>query len=225
MSKTAKNKEVNNSDLHPLCTNILKLKRFNFDKIDSQEILFFEWLIINYVNFGFKEFYRSDTNLFYDIGLKRTKLKNTRKKFLELEFLNIEVKSLPGYPVVHFYTIDFDILLCKLDLIYKKEYLDEMIFNYKDFIANKGKTTKLSKSLIPIDNLCDLYLKNTSLVNEILLRHNLDIMLLSKYLIRFNSKLKLEGMNERKEIDYIKHFSNWLSIEKVKDPIIIRKYS
>ena len=50
-------------------------------------------------------------------------------------------------------------------------------------------------------------------------------MLLSKYLIRFNSKLKLEGMNERKEIDYIKHFSNWLSIEKVKDPIIIRKYS
>ena len=147
------------------------------------------------------------------------------KKFLELEFLNIEVKSLPGYPVVHFYTIDFDILLCKLDLIYKKEYLDEMIFNYKDFIANKGKTTKLSKSLIPIDNLCDLYLKNTSLVNEILLRHNLDIMLLSKYLIRFNSKLKLEGMNERKEIDYIKHFSNWLSIEKVKDPIIIRKYS
>jgi hypothetical protein len=48
-------KKAKEKDLHPLSINIKKLQRFNFETMEITDIVVFEYLVLMYMLYGFKE--------------------------------------------------------------------------------------------------------------------------------------------------------------------------
>lgn len=213
MDSKTNSKKYKSKDLHPLSLNIIKRKRFNYFNVDYSEILFFEWLIVYSSRYGFKEFYRSNANIYKDIGLKRAKIERARNKFKKLGFLKTEVK---GVPAVQHYLIEFDILLNCLDNIYKNEFIDEMRECFVDFYNIKktnGEKQNLKKETVPLELLKFKYLKNKDLTQIVCETRRIGPKTLSRYLNKFIIHLKTRNELIYKEQDFIKHFINWLAIQ------------
>lgn len=144
--------EINfkNNKLHPLSINILKRQRYDFSKFNNDEILFFEYLILYSSFVEFKEFYRCDKKILEDTNLKRTVLNKAKEKFVAMGFLKIEIK---GLPVVTHYNINYNILLNKLNEIYKTEFIEDIKGNFIDFQKKKNPKPIIKNSnaeVIPI---------------------------------------------------------------------------
>lgn len=218
MTNNILDNDFKNKDLHPLSINISKLQKYDFTKFSIDEILLFEYLILYSSFCGFKEFYRSNSNILRDINLKRSRLEKAKKKFIKLGFLKIEIK---GLPAVTYYFIDYNILITKLDSIYKPEYIKEIISNLKEFYKNK-KTKKVNENTNTyktLDNLKIDYLNNTPLVNEICKIKRIDLSRLKSYLTTFINNLKTQDQTAKSQKEFNKYFGNWLNKEMKENPL------
>ncbi len=129
-----------NEDRNPYCTNLRKRQRFNCKKMNNDDIIFFEYILLMSSQFGLKEFYRSDAVVLRDTFIKRTRLRNSKDKFIALGFLSIEIK---GNPSIQFYTIHYDLLLKNLGSIYQPEFIDDM----KKYLIEDMRKTRCDYSL------------------------------------------------------------------------------
>ena len=250
MSKTANNKGVNKPDLHPLSINFGKEKRFN-KNFDAITIKYFEYIIYKFWTFGFNEFYHSDKTISENLRIGITRVKTIREKLIQLELINCEVKKRIDNSETHFYNIDFDNLLNKLDILYKPEYIDFMKESYIDYFnsnnytkfktenkSNKNtkyktenkSTIKQSNILITLDEWKEKYLEDINSVNELLKIKKITNNQLNEYLNTFTNELKTKRLYTKTEDEFNSYFINWLNSKIKNDPgqvphVYLRKIS
>lgn len=123
-------------DIHPLSLNFKKFQRYNFEVLSIEDVIFFEYILICFVSFGYKEFYKSDIQILKDTNIKRTRLRGAKQKFESMGILSITVKKIKGNPPIQYYIFNPKILLIKLENIYLKEYCESMMIYFFSFLNN-----------------------------------------------------------------------------------------
>lgn len=108
-------------DKNPMAVNILKLKRYNFNFFKLEEIILFEYLIVNGKRFK-KAFYHSAATIEKETGIKRSKLNTILKKLVTIGFISTEIQ---GFPKVTYFSIHFDWIVENLNNIFTNQGADE----------------------------------------------------------------------------------------------------
>lgn len=88
-----KEKKGNNS--FELAINILRLQEYNFDKFSLEHVVFFEWLIVKFRSFHFKEFHYSFRRITSETGLKKHTLNKLIQYYSDAGFLWHESRGMP----------------------------------------------------------------------------------------------------------------------------------
>ena len=58
----------------PFAVYIKKLSQYNFNFLSTEEVVFFEYLVVKGKSFKFKQFYHSDATVEKETGIRRYKL-------------------------------------------------------------------------------------------------------------------------------------------------------
>jgi len=104
-NKKGQMKKIKKEDKHPLAINMLKFQRYNFDFLNCEEVVFFEYIVIKGLAFKKKkEFYHSSETIRLETGIKKHSLSTIIKRFQKLGIISIEVK---GMPKVKYFTVHF----------------------------------------------------------------------------------------------------------------------
>ncbi len=110
-------KKFKSEDTHPLAINILKLQRYNFEFLNCEEAVFFEYIVIKGMAFKKKtEFFHSSETIRKETGIKKHSLNTIVKRFIELNIISTEVK---GMPKVKYFTVHFPKIIELLPKIYQ----------------------------------------------------------------------------------------------------------
>lgn len=110
-------KKFKSEDTHPLAINILKLQRYNFEFLNCEEAVFFEYIVIKGMAFKKKtEFFHSSETIRKETGIKKHSLNTIVKRFIDLNIISIAVK---GMPKVKYFTVHFPKIIELLPKIYQ----------------------------------------------------------------------------------------------------------
>ncbi len=103
-------------DIHPFAINILKLRRYNFDFFTTEEVVFFEYIVVKQLAFKTKgAFFHSSETIRRETGIKKYALNTIIKRFVNLGILKVTVK---GMPQVKYFTLCHEGILALLPKIY-----------------------------------------------------------------------------------------------------------
>jgi hypothetical protein len=104
------------ADTHPFAINILKLQRYNFNFFSTEEVVFFEYVVIKGRSFICRaEFFHSSETIRRETGIKKHALNSIIKRFVNLGILGIKVK---GMPRVKYFTLNYQRIIELLPQIY-----------------------------------------------------------------------------------------------------------
>lgn len=152
-------------DKHPLAINVMKLQRYNFNFFSTEEVVFFEYLMVKGSSFkAGKQFYHSTETIFRETGIKKNSLNSIIKRFTELGIIKIEVK---GFPKVKHFLVVFPRVMELFSQIYQSSEngklpsaLSKLLFDFFQPLAvsylqkntNKNLETELKKETNDIDS-------------------------------------------------------------------------
>jgi len=106
-------KKIDNPEI-PLSVNII---RFQSYLLNPDEVIFFDWLVVKSIHFGYDEFYYSQDRIENEIRIKRTRQDKIISSFSELGIINIAVKeNRTTKGRVRYYFVDFE-ALCDKDVL------------------------------------------------------------------------------------------------------------
>lgn len=144
-------KKFKKEDTHPLAINILKLKRYNYNFLNCEEVVFFEYIVVKGMAFKNKEFFHSSETIRKETGIKKHSLKSIISRFESLGIISTEIK---GMPRVKYFTVHYPKIIDLIPKIYQ--------------LSNNGKLSSefskhLSDFFIP---LVDDYLQKNNIKNN-----------------------------------------------------------
>ncbi len=101
-------KKNTNAPEIPLCVNILRLQHY---LLQPDEVVFFDWLVVKTIAFGYKEFHYSQMRIEAETRIRRTRQDKIIAGFVEYGFLTAEVKehAMARGRVKHFH-VNFSLL-------------------------------------------------------------------------------------------------------------------
>jgi hypothetical protein len=113
------------TDVHPFAINIIKLQRYNFNFFSIDEVVFFEYIVVQAIRFR-KEFYHSSKMVRDETGIKKTALATIVNRF---NSLGIITTCNRGLPKVKYYWVDFRTIIKLLPEIYLLQSPDAQTVN------------------------------------------------------------------------------------------------
>ncbi|WP_248723092.1 hypothetical protein [Seonamhaeicola sp. ML3] len=109
--------KLKKKDKHPLAINILKLNRYNYDFLNCEEVVFFEYIVVKGMAFKKKkEFFHSSETIRQETGIKKHSLKSIISRFESLGIISTEIK---GMPRVKFFTVHYPKIVELIPKIYQ----------------------------------------------------------------------------------------------------------
>ena len=115
----------------PLAVIILNFKNYNFDFLKTDEVVFFDWLVVKGKSFGFKEFYHSAKQIHDQIGIGRNRLPSIQAKFVDLGIITLHTKPpLGGFGNFTHYKVDYARIVELLPKIYKFTELSKPLSDF-----------------------------------------------------------------------------------------------
>lgn len=110
-------KKFKKEDVHPLAINVLKLKRYNYNFFNCEEVVFFEYIVVKGMAFKNRnEFYHSSETIRKETGIKKHSLKSIISRFEDLGIISTVIK---GMPRVKHFIVHFPIIVNLLPQIYQ----------------------------------------------------------------------------------------------------------
>ena len=138
-------KDENKIVSYPLCVNFKTFIQYDISKINIDEIVFFEWLIVKRLSFGSDEFFYQNERVIKEIGIKRHRLEVIKNKFC-LYGLIIELK---GNNNTSHYLVNPEFIKCFVNEHLLNEYRANTLKQLLtlDF-KNEIKVSKVTKNRI-----------------------------------------------------------------------------
>ncbi len=75
---------------NPFSVNFEILEQYNFEKLSSDEVLFFEWLVAKRIGFKNETFPYKQKDITDEIGIKRRRLEKLKSDFIDKYTLLVE---------------------------------------------------------------------------------------------------------------------------------------
>jgi len=127
-------KKFKKEDTHPLAINILKLKRYNYDFFNCEEVVFFEYIVVKGMAFKKKiEFFHSSETIRQETGIKKHSLKSIISRFESLGIISTDIK---GMPRVKYFTVHFPIIVDLIPKIYQLSNNGKLSSNFSKHLSD-----------------------------------------------------------------------------------------
>ena len=130
---------------HPLCVNFKTLAQYDMNKINIDEIVFFEWLNVKRLSFGEDEFFYQNKRVIDELGIKRYRLDGIKKK---LQQLGLVIEQKGNNNTSHYLVTPEFIETCVNEYVhteYRRNTLEQLL--NLDF-KNDIKVSKVTKNKI-----------------------------------------------------------------------------
>lgn len=143
--------KLKKKDKHPLAINVLKLKRYNYDFLNCEEVVFFEYIVVKGMAFKNKEFFHSSETIRKETGIKKHSLKSIISRFESLGIISTEIK---GMPRIKYFIVHYPKIVDLIPKIYQLSNNGQLSFDF---------SKHLSDFFIP---LVDDYLQKNNIKNN-----------------------------------------------------------
>jgi hypothetical protein len=121
---------------NPSSVNFFKMQLYNHENFSTDEIIFFEFLVLKAKSFGYQEFHYSARKIEAEIGMGRSLQERMIRKFVGLGILQFEVR---GCPQEKHFTVIFDKVIHLLPSIYQLEEINKINAEISKFILQYYK--------------------------------------------------------------------------------------
>lgn len=217
------------NDKHPLALNIMKFQRYNFNYLNCEEVILFEYLVVKGNAFKQNPFYHSSETIFKETGIKKHSLNSIIKRFTALKYISIEVK---GMPKVKHFTVHYPDIYADRELIYLLTENGRPLYDFRQLLAefflplietyqqkNIIKNVKKENEKEKKDEISDTESLSLKKFNDIILslkiKHNL-----SPAQFEFNDAFVLKALKAYSMEDLEKYMEQFLKEgrqKKIKD--------